>query len=124
MNNLIQWLINFSYDHGIGIEATRKLDPDTPSQSDVANRVIVINMNWYNPVEIPFIYAHEISHVLCGHIMASPKNEIEANRKAVDLLIRYCHENNIYINNSVEFCEGFGIPLRLGYLIEDWYKVG
>ncbi|WP_040468851.1 hypothetical protein [Limosilactobacillus gastricus] len=124
MNDLIQWLINYAYDRNVSIIATRQLLPNTPSQTNVSNRVVVINMNWYNPIEIPFIYAHEISHALCGHVMASPKNEIEANRKAVDLLIRYCQENNIYINNSVEFCEGFGIPLRLGYLIEDWYKVG
>lgn len=123
MNNLIQWLINFSYDHSIGIEATRKLDPDTPSQSDVANRVVVINMNWHNSVEIPFIYAHEIGHVLCDHLVDSPKNEIEANKTAIGLLIKYCWENNINISNPIRFCEEFGIPLRLNYLIRDVIKI-
>lgn len=123
MNNLIQWLINFSYDHSIGIEATRKLDPDTPSQSYVANRVVVINMNWHNPVEIPFIYAHEIGHVLCDHLVDSPKNEIEANKTAIRLLIKYCWENNINISNPIRFCEEFGIPLRLNYLIRDVIKI-
>lgn len=124
MNDLIQWLINFAYDHNVSIIATRQLLPNTPSQSDVSNRVVVINMNWYNPMEIPFIFAHEIGHVLCGHVMASPKNEIEANRKAINLLIEYCWDNDVYIRNPVRFCEEFGIPLRLSYLMEDMVKAG
>lgn len=124
MNDLIQWLINFAYDHDISVITTRELKPDTPSQSDVKQRIIVINMNWSNKFEIPFIYAHEISHILCDHLINSPTNEIEANQIAINLLTEYCWDNDIYISNPVHFCEEFGIPLRLSYLMEDMVKAG
>lgn len=123
MNELIQWLFNFGYDHDISIDTTKQLNPDTPSLADVKDGHVIINMNWSNQSEIPFIFAHEIGHVLCGHVTYSPKNEIEANKTAIGILIKYCWENNINISNPIRFCEEFGIPLRLNYLIRGVIKI-
>lgn len=62
MDSLIEWLVNYAFDHNIGVVLTPALQPHTPSTSDGTTRLVVINMNWYRKTEIPFALAHEIGH--------------------------------------------------------------
>ena len=66
MDSLIEWLVNYAFDHNIGVVLTPALQPHTPSTSDGTTRLVVINMNWYRKTEIPFALAHEIGHVING----------------------------------------------------------
>ena len=118
MNDLMEWLMNYALDRGIGFIATKQLKPDTPSQSDCSQRVIVINMNWHNRHEIPFMFAHEIGHILNGDAgvhqysasSVSIKEEHAADLTGLRLILQYCRENNIAVYNPTQFCECFGVP--------------
>lgn len=45
------------------------------------------------------------------------KSEFEANKTAIDILINYCQKNELQFDNSVKFCEVFGIPIELEYIV-------
>ena len=66
MEDLMEWLINYAFDHHIGVQLTSFLQPMTPSTSFSDYRLVVINTRWHKPNEIPFSLAHEIGHVMNG----------------------------------------------------------
>lgn len=125
MNNLLSFLINYGFDHGISTTLTHKLSPDFPSSSSKAKQKVLINMNWSNKSEIPFILAHELGHLLNGdsgvNYYRSPtvhnKTEFGANSTAINLLIDFCHRYDLYFNNPIQFCEQFGVPAELEYIV-------
>ena len=87
----------------------------------------MINANYKNIDEIPFITAHEIGHLMLGHskkkYYASPANKIrmerEANEYSLDLLTEYCDLNEIYFYNAYAFAEAFGVPKDCYYLLNE-----
>lgn len=125
MNDLMEWLANFAFDHNIGYILTHMLDSETPSTSYGEQSLVIVNMEWKNHDEIPFSFAHEIGHVLNGDKgineysadSISTKEEYRANLTAIQLLITYCHKNDIEINNPMTFCERFGVPTNLEYVV-------
>lgn len=125
MNKLLEWLMNYALDHHIGVITTRMLASDTPSQSDGNNRVVIINMSWQKHDELPFVFAHEIGHVLNGDTgihkfcasTVKTKTEYQANATAIRVLLKYCQSNDIDVSNPVEFCERFGIPTEYEYIV-------
>lgn len=64
MDDVINYLLNFAMKNKIGFVWTSLLASYTSSAADCKNRKIVINGNWHNKKELPFIIAHEISHIL------------------------------------------------------------
>lgn len=124
MNDLIEWLVNYAFDHNIGCILTRGLKPETPSASYGDKRLVIINMNWKNHNEIPFSFAHEIGHILNGDkgihqftATASSKEEYRANIAGIHLLDLYCQNHDLAITNPLQFCELFGIPEWLDYIV-------
>ena len=120
MDNLIAWLLNFAWDHGIGYVLTRELSPATPSCVSPVENTIIINMNWRNQKELPFQIAHEIAHCLnhdvgiCYYTTSMKiKTERAANLKAIQILQHYCVLNDIDYCNYVSFAERFGVPLNV-----------
>ncbi|WEA58311.1 ImmA/IrrE family metallo-endopeptidase [Pediococcus pentosaceus] len=131
MNDLITYLCNYAFDHGIGYE----LDSKTfkPSDSSFSNKeasMVFINMNWPNKNEIPFQLAHEISHIIngdCGSNNYSAgsvysKEEYNANKKAIHILLDYCTLNNLHYENYIDFMTAFGIPTKLTYVVNEIFK--
>lgn len=123
MDSLIEWLVNYAFDHNIGVVLTPALQPYTPSTSDGTTRLVVINMNWHRKTEIPFALAHEIGHVINGdqgvHAYTATlktKEEYAANVTGIRLIKDYCLRNEMRFDNYVVFCQQFGIPLELDYL--------
>lgn len=124
MNDLMEWLGNYAFNHNIGYILTHMLAPDMPSTSYGEERLTIINMEWQNKEEVPFSFAHEIGHILNGDKginkysseTVSTKEEYHANITALQLLIEYCHNNDIEITNPITFCEKFGIPANLEYI--------
>lgn len=124
MNDLVNYLLNFAFDQGIGSILTKEPAPDFPSCAISENRMIIINLNWHHPYELPFIIAHEIAHVLegdpgtCYYSSSTTRIKAEgrANERAIELILNYCHAYDIPVSNSVAFCEQFGIPTELDYI--------
>lgn len=125
MNNLISYLINYGFDRGISSTLTEELPPDFPSSASSKYQKVLINMNWHNKWEVPFSFAHELGHLI-NHdegvnyyhsVTVHTKTEYRANCTAIDILLSYCYDNDIEIDNPIIFCEQFGIPFNLEYIV-------
>lgn len=120
-NNLVQWLMNWAFDHGISVTMTSEIKKDLPHCASAAKKAVVINMNYGNKNEIPFALAHEIGHVVdddpgvryYSSATLHDKAEYRANQFAIKLLKQYCQVNDINCDNQVDFYRRFGIPERL-----------
>lgn len=126
MEDLIQWLLNYSWNQGIGIEVVPYMDPDDPSVCFEQPKLIIYNENWHKTFEKPLMLAHEIGHIICGDAVCYHGNhngkmseECAANKFAIKLLGQYCKENDIYFESAYQFAESFGIPNKCFYLIEE-----
>lgn len=124
-NDLIRWLINWAFDHDIGVTITSDLPADFPSSASSRQRKILFNTNWQNKNELPFILAHEIGHLLdhdeginyYSSATIHNKTEYQANCTAIDLLLQYCQRNDMDVDNPISFCECFGVPIELEYVV-------
>lgn len=131
MNDLIVYLCNYAFDHGIGYELNAQdFEPDdSPFSSTIESRVF-INMNWINQTEIPFQFAHEISHILNGdsgsNNFAAPslysKEEYNANKRATSILLEYCDLHGFQWKNVIDFMDSFSIPMRAKEAVKAGFK--
>lgn len=127
MDDAINYLLNFAMKQKIGFVWTNLLAPDTPSAADCKKREIVINANWRNQKELPFVIAHEIAHVLNKDMgvlyftSSSSKSQIEsnANAGAVKILVDYCDKLGFEHYNVIKFMNAFGIHANLEYMVMD-----
>ena len=125
-NQVIRWLMNYALDHQYGVTFSYAAENDDPSEAFPEYRTAVINANWRNIDEIPFIIGHELGHLFLGHsrkeFSASSINryrlEREANEFSLYLLTKYCDLHEIYFYNMYTFAESFGIPRDCYYLLE------
>lgn len=125
MNDVMTYLINLGFDRGISTTLTDQLPSRFPSSSSLRKQKVLINMNWKNKTEIPFILAHELAHLInkdsginyYKSVTIHNKTEFEANKTAIDLLVNYCRSNDINFDNPIQFCEQFGIPTDLEYIV-------
>ena len=125
MENLISYLVNYGFDRGISTTLTEELPPYFPSSASSKFQKVLINMNWHNQWEVPFSLAHELGH-LVNHDhginyyrseTVHTKTEYQANCTAIDILLQYCHDNDIIVTNPITFCEKFGVPANLEYTV-------
>lgn len=124
-NNLVQWLMNWAFDHGISVTMTSEIKKDLPHCASAAKKAVVINMNYGNSDEIPFALAHEIGHVVdddpgvryYNSATLHDKAEYRANCFGIQLIQQYCDHEDIHVINAVKFCEVFGVPSRLDYIV-------
>lgn len=120
MNDIIRWLCDFAFDHQIGV-TLNNLNFDQNVPSCMYGKSIIINLNWKNENEIPFIFAHEIGHVLnedegrlyYSTATAHSKIEASANERAVYLLLEYCKNEDLLPDNYIDFMELYGIPRQM-----------
>lgn len=125
MDDVLAWLSNYAMDHGIGIIFDKKLPPDAPSDSWEFPPIAIINSNWYNKNELPFITAHEICHVLYGSAeyyhsacRGMESGESDANLGAIKLLLQYARETDMHFATYYQFANAFCIPKKHYYLID------
>lgn len=124
-NDLIRWLMNWAFDHGIAVILTSKIKKDLPHCASASKKTVLINLNYGNWKEIPFALAHEIGHIVdedkgtryYSSATLHDKAEYRANTFGVRLLCTYCQVNDIHINNAIKFCEVFGVPSNLDYIV-------
>lgn len=125
-DQLMRWLSNYAFVHHIGVE----FRPDLPSYAppvsfNYPGNLIIMNNNWKPKTEIPFSLAHEIGHVLLEYepyykfaYLGKDKGEYTANNFAIDLLKKYCRENDYHYSTIYKFALSFGIPRQAHYLLE------
>lgn len=119
-DNLITYLLNYAFDHGIGYTWTNELRPDFPScavgTKSLSMVAGLIKMNCH--LSLPLKLVTQWWNTLLPSATIHDKNEHNANQFAIKLLQRYAIENDIVCLSSVQFCEQFGIPEKLSYLLE------
>lgn len=111
-------VLDYAFDHGIGITLCREFSPYTPSGANPERKQIVINMNWYKPRQLAYMTAHEVSHVLhhdSGYLYfsgtARTPIEADANHGAVDILVPiYFREIGREDVDLFEFMHEFDLP--------------
>lgn len=126
-NKVIKWLMNYGLDHQFGVTFSYTAEDDDPSACFPEFSTAVINANWKNIDEIPFIIGHELGHLILGHkrkeFDESPAKRIrmekEANEFSLNLLTEYCDLHEICFYNKYSFAYAFGIPKNCYYLLEE-----
>lgn len=124
-NDLVQWLMNWAFDHGISVTMISEIKKDLPHCASAAKKAVLINLNYGKQREIPFALAHEIGHVVDDDsgiryyqsATLHDKAEYRANCFGIRLLKKYCQVNDIHIDNPVHFCERFEVPNQLDYVV-------
>lgn len=128
-DRLIKYLMNAAmFDYHIGVEFTNHLPPLAPPISyNNVGRLIIMNARWPYPSEIPFQLAHEIAHVVHEdqhyyslNDRTVNRGEADANIFAIELLQKYCKENDYYFNTYYDFARTFGIPKKCYYLLTEF----
>ena len=123
-DELMQYLIDFAWDHQIGLDIG-KYRPDFRSRTLPEYNLVIVNTNWHNQDEVPFSFAHELGHAMNDDTgiryydseTIRDKSEYHANLYGVGLLLKFCKENDIAFTNPITFCEVFGVPLCLEYVV-------
>ena len=125
MDEIITWLLNYAYDHGIGVVVFHR-DSHIPSMASKPDNMIAINMNWKPHSEIPFSIAHEIGHIISGdngHFLptkaAQTQAERRANREAVKILMEWADSHDVEVTTPQRFSECFGVPNTLSDSINE-----
>lgn len=128
MDEIITWLLNYAFEHGIGVVTTTDLSPDIPSTAFAAERKILINLKWKNPAEIPFSIAHEIGHILNGDdgkfmltSVAHSKAEHDANIVAFQILREWAESHDVDVSEPYLFMSCFAIPCKLSDQVAEEY---
>ena len=125
MNDLIDWLCEFSFNNNVGFEL-KSMDKDMVSFAIPDINMVFININYHNQNEIPFQFAHEIGHVLDHDTglnnFSAPSEyigeEYQANLQAIHIIMKFCEDNNIKIDNYINFMNCFSIPKSLINVVE------
>lgn len=115
-DRLMTWLTNQALDYKIGVEFFHG-KPNFAAKAVPKYELVIINLNWRRPSEIPFMFAHELGHLL-NHddgwrYNESPtlhwQSEAHANRTGIQILWRYCQANDLALFPA-QFCSTFGVP--------------
>lgn len=120
MNDLIEYLLNYAFDCGIGYKLVHA-DPYDPSLSLKKHNLMVINLNWHNQSELPFIIGHEIGHFILGDkgilyyssFSGQNSEEKSADLYSLNLLYDYACRRGQYFEEPGQFMQMYGIPERM-----------
>lgn len=119
--NYIYELLNIAMDKGIGVQLDNSMKPNSQSWCEPSFNFIMINMNFENPQEIPFQFAHELGHILNGDTSSAKlsfnshaynKTEYAAHVTGIKLLVSL-YAKKAHELNYVKFMDMFAIPDRM-----------
>lgn len=119
-------LLNYALDNKISFKLTSSLSSDTPSAALVSARMIVINLSYKDPQQLPFQVAHEIGHIMCDDNSDSvlyftptkSKTEFKANDFAIRLLVKlFIEDEEKNHTNLYGFMNFFKIPYHLENIV-------
>lgn len=123
-DELMLSLTDYTWLHHIGLEIG-PFKPTFRSRALPDDNLIIINTNWKDEAEVPFSFAHELGHIINGDdgvryydsATIRDKSEYQANIFAIKYMLEFCKKHDIPANNSIRFCELFGIPTQLEYVV-------
>ena len=126
VSDLIAWLYSYAFKHRIGVfQLITK--PEYSSLADKSKRLIIINTNWKNKKELPFVIGHEIGHIMAGDPGLSyycgttlTPNERRADLFSLNLIFDYAARQYDCFDEPGIFMSQFGIPYRMK---DDTYKL-
>ncbi len=129
MNELIEYLLNYAFDHGIGYKLVHA-DPYDPSLSLKNHNLMVINLNWHNQSELPFIIGHEIGHFILGDkgilyyssFAGQNSEEKSADLYSLNLLYDYACCRGQYFEEPGQFLSAYGIPSRMAKATKNLFE--
>ena len=128
MNDLIEYLLNYAFDCGIGYKLVRA-DSYDPSLSLKKHNLMVINLNWHNQSELPFIIGHEIGHFILGDegimyyssFSGQNSEEKSADLYSLNLLYDYACSRGQYFEEPGQFLSAYGIPSKMAEAAKDLF---
>lgn len=119
MSDLIKWLYSYAFDHKIGVLQITTAK-EYSSLADKNKRTIVINKNWKNKKELPFIIGREIGHIMEDNPGLSyycdtslTPNERRADLFSLNLIFEYAMLQYDSYEEPYLFLQQYGIPIRM-----------
>ncbi|MFD1411118.1 M48 family metalloprotease [Lapidilactobacillus gannanensis] len=120
MDDLLNKLLNYAMEHGIGY-CIESFSPEIPPLVDTERHLIILNSNWQNQKELSMQVAHEIGHVINGDVgtlhyspCSDSSAEADANRYAIKLLVfMYFEDIDQEDTNEEQFMDDLAIPAWL-----------
>lgn len=124
MNRIISDLLNKAFENGIAIKIYNDPDYTTTSFSNPKYKLIAINERYEKKQQLPFVIAHEISHVLFSDgrdakyaftLGSSNIYETSANSHAIRMLVPYYVDelDDIEQIDVTAFMKLFDIPSNM-----------
>lgn len=119
VNDLIKYLFDFAFDHDIGVLLI-STSKEYNSLADKTKKTIIINTNWKNQNELPFIIGHEIGHLMegepglsffCGTSLSS--KERKADLFSLNIIFEYATLQYDSYEEPIQFIQQYGIPDRM-----------
>ncbi|WFD52966.1 IrrE N-terminal-like domain-containing protein [Lactobacillus phage P185] len=91
---------------------------------------MVINLNWHNQSELPFIIGHEIGHFILGDkgvlyyssFSGQNSEEKSADLYSLNLLYNYACSRGQYFEEPGQFLSAYGIPFRMTDATKELFK--
>lgn len=128
MNDLMSYLLNYASENDIGY-ILEQLPSEFESRALLDNRLIIINTNWYDTNELPFIVGHEIGHIMngdnfekCQPESAAYPLELTADKYSLRLIFNYAAGLDSMAHEPQTFMEQFGIPERMLLSTKELFK--
>ena len=140
-NDLLLYICHLIEDHNLGVILSRLDDRHFRSRYLPQKKLIIINTNWWNPSEVPFMAAHELGHCINGDkgVMyyahdydwqehdAFNRNddafkEDQADLYGLNLIWDYASSQGYTCEDPGEFMLQFGIPERLKKVVAKKFK--
>lgn len=119
MDDLITYLLQFAFDHGISCAFIWKSEA-YQSVALPEKDLIVINQNCRNKQELPFVIGHEIGHIMKGDSGTAfycnkPINSEErlADLYSLNLIYDYASDQFDTFEEPIQFIYQYGIPIRM-----------
>lgn len=128
--DVIEYLEQKARSMDIDVIWTDELSPYTPPTCSFITRRVLMNNRWHNPANIPFQFAHEISHISNGDLedlcfynstfTGKSSVEYKANVGAVKLLVPfYCEDVDSESVNVCDFENNYCIPSYLDNVVKE-----
>jgi Zn-dependent peptidase ImmA (M78 family) len=133
VGSILSQLINYAEEHNISIQM-QPLKPHTKPKCNTELSMIIINSTWWNPREIYFQIAHEMSHIINGdegvYYYSTDRSaqicEGDANRTALHIIVpMYFEDIDPDQANVHQFMTDLQIPVWLEHeateIISEYY---
>lgn len=133
MDSILEYLMNYALDNGIGIQLSSEFKSTTPAGCNTQTKMVVVNTNWHNQQQVPFTMAHEIAHIINGDVQNTPlyfstavsksSIEYEANKTACKILIPiYLEKMEEHGISILHFMDIFQIPAHLTDMVSNVFE--